>query len=309
LNNRLRGILLLMIGLVLIGAGVLAVLFLTQQTGILNISAPSSTSAAPTEVVVKNKVVVVTHDIKLGDLLKKEDVSLMDVPVDLIPRDSISNPADVVGKFSKVDLVQGEMLLQHNLADPTNVEGDLAFILSDDHVLMAIEIPDTMTAQSIPSRGDIVDVFVTISESVDSNGIPSYTNPEATATPGAGTGPVSPSGEKVTRPFTFDAFQNIGITAIVMDIITSPDQANAAQRVAQTTGPTPTPVPPTRQQKVIRAYLLALKPQDALVLKHLKDNGAIFDLVLRNPTSSQTFDLTPVTLEYIIELYGLQVLK
>jgi pilus assembly protein CpaB len=60
---------------------------------------------------------------------------------------------------------------------------------------------------------------------------------------------------------------------------------------------------------VVRAYLLALNPQDALVLKHLKDNGGVFDLVLRSPTSTQSFDLTPVTQEYIVELYGLEILK
>jgi hypothetical protein len=58
----------------------------------------------------------------------------------------------------------------------------------------------------------------------------------------------------------------------------------------------------------IKSYLLALNPQDALVLKHLKDTGAVFDIVLRAPKSSVQFDLTPVTEEYIIEYYGLQVL-
>ena len=54
------------------------------------------------------------------------------------------------------------------------------------------------------------------------------------------------------------------------------------------------------------ALLLALDPQDALVLKHLKDTGAIFDLVLRSPTSNLLFDLEPVTDEYLIDLYGLE---
>jgi hypothetical protein len=66
----------------------------------------------------------------------------------------------------------------------------------------------------------------------------------------------------------------------------------------------PTPAPETR----IRAYLLALNPQDALILKHLKDIGAIFDFVLRAPTSTVQFELTSVTEEYIIEFYGLEIL-
>jgi pilus assembly protein CpaB len=53
--------------------------------------------------------------------------------------------------------------------------------------------------------------------------------------------------------------------------------------------------------------MLALAPQDALVLKHLKDTGAIFDLVLRAPTSTELFDLTPVTSQYISERYQLLI--
>ena len=63
-------------------------------------------------------------------------------------------------------LIQGEMLLRHNLADPTNVNHDLAFALNEEHVLMAISIDDVMTKQSILKRGDIVDIFITMTESV-----------------------------------------------------------------------------------------------------------------------------------------------
>lgn len=58
----------------------------------------------------------------------------------------------------------------------------------------------------------------------------------------------------------------------------------------------------------VQTYLVALDPQDALILKYFKDVGAIFDYVLRAPTSSGQFDLTPVTNEFIKELYGLELL-
>ena len=54
------------------------------------------------------------------------------------------------------------------------------------------------------------------------------------------------------------------------------------------------------------ALLLALDPQDALVLKHLRDTGAIFDFVLRSPTSNVLFDLEPVTADYLVDLFGLE---
>jgi len=94
--------------------------------------------------------------------------------------------------------------------------------------------------------------------------------------------------------------QKVGVTALVLDVFRQESNAN----VDPTQNSQPAPEPETR----IRAYLLALNPRDALILKHLKDTGAIFDIVLRSPTSTVQFDLTPVTEEYIIEFYGLEIL-
>jgi pilus assembly protein CpaB len=67
--------------------------------------------------------------------------------------------------------------------------------------------------------------------------------------------------------------------------------------------PTPTPVPPEIEPQAI---LLALSPQDALVLKHLKDAGGVIDIVLRAPTSSQLFEPEPVMPDYLKDRYELE---
>jgi Flp pilus assembly protein CpaB len=252
--------------------------------------------AQPTQIpIVRGQVVVIIRDAKLGDLLKLEDLSVISVPAELLPRDIISDPALAAGKYIKSDMVQGEMVLEHNLAQPTNVNHDLAYILSDDHVLMGLSIDDVMTKEGIIQRGDIVDIYITISEEAPVTTNSSQQQPASTQT--------APeiSATALPRKFTFPAFQNTNITALVMDIVQDQNQnQNALQ---------PTPMVPTRQKINIRAYLLSMNPQDALVLKHLVDNGGKFDLVLRSPTSTQPFDLRPVTQEYIVELYGLEVLK
>jgi hypothetical protein len=61
--------------------------------------------------------------------------------------------------------------------------------------------------------------------------------------------------------------------------------------------------------KNLKAYLLVVSPQDALVLKHLQDAGAEFDLVLRAPTSKEFFELNPVTSDYLNDLYQLKIEK
>ena len=52
---------------------------------------------------------------------------------------------------------------------------------------------------------------------------------------------------------------------------------------------------------------MALSPQDALVLKHIKDAGGIIDIVLRAPTSEARFELSPVMAEYLRDRFELVI--
>ena len=54
----------------------------------------------------------------------------------------------------------------------------------------------------------------------------------------------------------------------------------------------------------VRAYLLALDPQDALTVKHFRDLGAAVDLALRSPAASdRPFDVIPVNGDYLLQRY------
>ena len=110
----------------------------------------------------------------------------------------------------------------------------------------------------------------------------------------------------MTQKFTFDAMQRLEITATIVEI-TSADQGGnqGVPTINQEGTPVPTPTPSPSERNTV-ALLLALDPQDALVLKHLKDTDAIFDFVLRSPTSNILFELEPVTSDYLIDLYGLE---
>ena len=144
-----------------------------------------------------------------------------------------------------------------------------------------------MSRENIIQRGDIVDIFATFQQEVKTVGEITTTGEEK---------------EPQMRTFTLDALQKVEVTALVLEVIQD-EQKTAAPlegEVAQETAP--------RSSARIRAYLFALTPQDALILKHLKDTGAKFDIVLRAPTSTVQFELTPVTEEYIIEFYGLEIL-
>jgi pilus assembly protein CpaB len=274
LSTRTRAILISIIGVLLLTAGIGASILLINRIN------AKTQSVQEQSQIVKGPVVVLSHDMSLGDRIESSDVSVSQVPVEVIPRDAVTTVESAVGKYVKSDVVQGEMLLQHNLADPTNNNHDLSFILSDDHVLMAFPATDLMSTQSVIERGDIIDILATFTETVKTLGSTSTTSTSATTT--------ATEEAPVTRNFTIDAFQKISVTALVVNVVETDANGNPKTQIS--------------------SYLLALDPQDALVLKHLKDQGATFDVVLRAPTSKTQFDLTPVTEEYITELYGLEVL-
>jgi len=292
LNRRVRiGILiaLLGVGLVLTGFVVLSN-FIQQSLAPL----PAPTAVPP----ITQDVVVAARDVALGTLLEQSDLTVAAVPVELIPRDRITSLDQVVGRIAKVQLTQGEMLLEHKLADPTNINRDLALVIGDDKVLFALPVTDLMTSLGILQRGDVVDILVTLSQQVR------VSDEERQQTFAVTQGE---SSDLVTTQITYQAFQQLGISAVIADIQYEEQPQQAVQIDALGT-PQPTPQPQP-SQITVQALLLALDPQDALVLKQLKDLGGRFDLVLRSPTSTEIFDLTPVTSEYLIDKYELEILR
>jgi Flp pilus assembly protein CpaB len=283
LNRRvLIGILIAVVGIGLIGVGILAINRVLKQ---------SFTPPAQATPVVEatTDIIITTHDLAVGAVLNREDIQIASVPVSLVPRDALQTIEAALGKIAIVHLIQGEMVLQHHLADPTNVSHDIGYVIADDQVLMAFPSTDLMSTLGVLQRGDNVDIFASMTVQV---------SPTNTAPVIGGT-----TGQQQTKAqmFTFDAFQRVQISAIVADIVQGSSGTTGPQGAAQ---PTPNPA-----NTKVKAYLLALNAQDALVLKNMVDAGATFDIVLRSPTSNQLFDISPVTEEYLLQRYKLQIPK
>jgi pilus assembly protein CpaB len=287
LNRRIRiGILIavLGIGLVLVGFLVLSN-FIQQSLAPL----PPPTPVPP----ITQDVVVMARDVALGTLIEQADLTIAAVPIELVPRDRLTNIELAVGRIAKVQMVQGEMVMANKLADPTNVNRDLAFVIGDEKVLMAFPVTDLMTSLGILQQGDIVDILVTLSQEVR------LTDEER-----EGTFVVSGAAgddEFTTIQITYNAFQQLEVSAIVQEIRYVEQEQQTVPGAAQPT--------PQVASVTVRALLLALDPQDALVLKHLKDLGATFDFVLRSPTSTEFFEYIPVTSDYLIDKYELEIAR
>jgi pilus assembly protein CpaB len=289
LNSKVRtGLLIAIGGLLLIALGIFVVV------SFLNIGFPGVTAAATPTAIPETKFMVAfaNNDIAEGMVLTAEDVTLAEIPVQFAPRDVVTDLNSAVGRISKTDLVEGEMILEHNLVNLTGEAFDIAYVLDENHVLMAVAATDLMSRLSVIKRGDIVDILVTYQAkltpvSAVEGGTGTDTGTDTTTAP---TDETKIPGQAVT----FTALQKLNITGIIVQVIKEEGADPAAA--------------PTRSQTVVEAYLIALAPQDALVLKYIRDAGGNFDFVIRAPTSTGQFELTPVTARYIKELYGLDLL-
>jgi hypothetical protein len=68
--------------------------------------------------------------------------------------------------------------------------------------------------------------------------------------------------------------------------------------------------PPTEESSALMrpdAILLAVSPQDALVLKHLIDTGAPMDFFLRAPGNEALSPVLPIDAQYLIDRFQLQI--
>ncbi len=227
MSKRLRvGIIILLAGLALAAVGFYALTVLLRQT-IAPLPAP--TARPP----LTQRVVAVTHDIPLGSILKSEDLRMLDMPIDLAPPGVIVQAEAAIGRITKVQLVAGELVMNHQLADPTNISHDLGFVLTDNQVLMAFPGADLMSSLSLLQRGDVIDILVTVRQTVPvfgENGEPVTTT----------------DGEPITEEqiFTFNALQHMQITAMVVDVIREEEGATVNLPSADATPqPQPTPRP------------------------------------------------------------------
>src|SRR5205823_4345022 len=100
---------------------------------------------------------------------------------------------------------------------------------------------------------------------------------------GTASGGAGATNQQDKQLFTFDALQHLTIQAMVVEIKPKTQTSSSSSSAAVSdSAPEPTPTPSLDEIQP-EAVMLALAPQDALVIKHLKDAGGMIDIVLRAP--------------------------
>ena len=270
--GRLRGFLWLVAGLVVAGlAGIVGFITLSRAAA-QSVGEMASKPAVP--------VVVAARAVALRSTLTSEDLEVKQLPVDLLPEGVLSDVLDAQGKVALVDISPGELILARRLMEPNTISADgrLALFIAEDEVLMAFPATDLLSRAGVLKPGDRVDLLISLHFPADRGMVMLAEEGKAAAPRG---------GEERA---TFVLLENVGIAGFVG----GPSAEQESGGILS---------PGAKGASSVEAILFTLSPQDALVLKYVKDAGGVQDIVLRAPGAEQPFSVEPVDVDFVINRY------
>lgn len=273
--GRLRGFLWLVAGLVVAGlAGIVGFITLSRAAA-QSVGEMASKPGVP--------VVVAARAVALRSTLTSEDLEVKELPVDLLPEGVLSDVLDAEGKVALVDISPGELILARRLmeANMISADGRLALFIAEDEVLMAFPATDLMSRAGVLKPGDRVDLLISLHFPTD-RGMVMLAEGEKVAGPGG------PGGKEELA--TFVLLENVGIAGFVGGPSAQEESGGMLS-------------PGAKEASSVKAILFTLTPQDALVLKYVKDAGGVQDIVLRAPGAEYAFSIEPVDVDFVINRY------
>ncbi|MCD6289254.1 MAG: Flp pilus assembly protein CpaB [Anaerolineae bacterium] len=151
--QRRRGLIWLSTGLLLaILAGLLTFRVLTQATE----------AASQAQEIVTRPVVVAVQDIPMRTVINEAQVSIKEIPEEMIPSGAATAITDVVGKITRQDIAAGEVILTQRLVEPTVKGRDVALTMPEDKVIIALPASDLMSKTGFLKPGDKVDLLFSL---------------------------------------------------------------------------------------------------------------------------------------------------
>jgi len=219
-------------------------------------------------------VIVSVSDIAPFVAINTGMVTRMDVPATMAPKEYVANIEDVIGKMSLSPITLGEILVTPRLADPTDPNTPVLYTMNPDEVLVTVPTSALAGQLGLLAVGQHIDI--------------AYTG-EFVYAVGDGTGASDGTVNNQTVagnpiPTTFLSLQNLEIKGLMSRAITKEGIS---------------PVPD--------AILLAVAPQEALILKFLIDAGAPMDFLLRAPGNNSLLAVTPVDEQFLIDYFQLDL--
>jgi len=231
---------------------------------------PSRTATRP--------VIVAGRDLAARQIVTQDALGTREMPLEEIPSGAIFRSEDAVGKFSLQDLKAGQPLLAQNLIAASTGPGgtitssvQLAMLLPTDKVAVVLPAGDLLSQSGDVSIGDHVDILASLLVA----------------------GKDAAGKDLAGGQVTLMNLQNVPVVKVLQDAPASSGSGQAAQQ----------------QRPKITGLVLAVDPQDGIIMKYFIDSGAKVSIDLRSPKLTVTFDVSPVTLGYLADKYKITVPK
>jgi pilus assembly protein CpaB len=264
--NR-RALLLVVIGLLAaVSASVVAYYLVTNVSR--PVEQPVSTGPTPMP---QRDVVIAATDIAANSVITRSQVTTASYPVNLIPADAIGSISEVVNTTAKSAVFSGQILLVRQFMAAQGRTG-ASVNIPPGKVLIAFPSTDMLNATGAVQPGDHVDIMISI--------------------PISGTTRLDAGTSEDTQLLP-------GQRALVSQVTL---QNIEVYTVGQWTPPGQEANTDTRNALKIITFIV--DHQEALILKFVKDSGGTIDLAVRSAADNQNVQTDPVTLDYLVDLYG-----
>jgi Flp pilus assembly protein CpaB len=268
-------------------AGILAIIALRA-------AAAKQTGETPAE---QHMVVVASHPIASGSFIRADSVAVEGRPE--IPSGAVVRVQDVLGLMTLRDIVQGEVIRVQDVTgfgvsltesiSPSIGTRNLPVLLGNDKIAVALPADDILSQWGAVQPGDHVDVLFTIDVILETP-----MNPEDIIT--------NDEGQVLSGLQRDQSLDNVSVLTLqnleILQILEEP-QAEVDQQAQQQQGQQ------AEAQPRRRALVLKIDPQDAVILKYLRDSVGKIDLALRSPTNNLLFNVEPVNINYLMLRYGI----
>jgi Flp pilus assembly protein CpaB len=255
-------------------AGVLAIMAIRNQAG--------SGDGTP---VPKQPVVLAAGPIPANTILRADN--LMADERQTIKSGAAVDVQDVIGARTLRDFAQGEEILMQDLNFSMIITGTNPWdTILEDKIAIALPATDILSQWGAVLPGDHVDLLFTVDTILEAPMMPDLLTPAQVQ-----------SYVAVPRDQSMDnvsvlTLQNLEVLQVLEEPQTQAEQQGQQQEAQQ--------VQPRQ-----RALLLKIDPQDAVILKYIRDSQGKIDVALRSSTNNTLFDVDPVNINYLVLRYGI----
>lgn len=227
-------------------------------------------------------VVVANSPIAAGSIIRVDWVALTER--DQIPSGAIVNPDDVIGRKALADIAPNEVIRVQDVEQ--QAQGPSRSDIPADKIAVALPADDILSKWGAVVPGDHVDVLFTLDVILETDMYPEEVLRVE-------------EGEVLQRLERDESLDHVSVLTLqnleVLQIIEEPEvPLEEGQQAQDQVASIPR-----------RAMVLAINPQDAVLLKYLRDTEGILDVALRSPDNGTLFNAEPVNINYLVLRYGI----